>query len=107
MATCLQDRQQNLLVAQKLRLSGLHVAGPCAAMLADGFPRTALQVDFLKLLFDKLMALHGKHADGPEENRFPRPSFKVWIVGASNMLRCNCTQHNHALAGSWQQLPMS
>ncbi len=53
-------------------------------MLADGFPRTALQVDFLKLLFDKLMALHGKHADGPDENRFPRPSFKVRIVGAAS-----------------------
>ena len=51
-------------------------------MLTDGFPRTALQVDFLKLLFDKLMALHGKHADGPDENRFPRPSFKVRVTGA-------------------------
>ena len=40
-------------------------------------------MDFLKLLFDKLMALHGKHADGPEENKFPRPSFKVRVIGAS------------------------
>eukprot|EP00891_Asterochloris_glomerata_P009685 jgi/Astpho2/9685/e_gw1.00147.4.1_t len=51
-----------------------------SGLLIDGFPRTALQVDFLKLLFDKLMALHGKHADGPDENRFPRPSFKVVVL---------------------------
>ena len=44
---------------------------------ADGFPRTALQVDFLKLLYDKMLELHNKHADGPEEWQYPRPSFKV------------------------------
>jgi hypothetical protein len=43
----------------------------------DGFPRTALQVDFVKLLHDKLMELSLQHADTPEEWRFPRPSFKV------------------------------
>lgn len=36
-----------------------------------------LQVDFLKLLHDKLLELHLRHADTPEERRFPRPSFKV------------------------------
>lgn len=35
------------------------------------------QVDFLKLLYDKLLELHLKHADTPEERHFPRPSFKV------------------------------
>lgn len=45
--------------------------------VADGFPRTALQVDFLKLLYDKMLELHNKHADGPEEWQYPRPSFKV------------------------------
>jgi len=47
------------------------------AQTADGFPRTALQVDFLKLLYDKMLELHNKHADGPEEWQYPRPSFKV------------------------------
>jgi len=37
----------------------------------------APQADFLKLLFDKMMSLHLKHADTPDEWRFPRPSFKV------------------------------
>ena len=74
-------------------------------MLADGFPRTALQVDFLKLLFDKLMALHGKHADGPDENRFPRPSFKVRMTGVWRMhsSSCNCAQHScYTSCPGWQ-----
>ena len=29
---------------------------------ADGFPRTALQVDFLKLLYDKMLELHTRLA---------------------------------------------
>ncbi len=43
----------------------------------------ALQVDFVKLLHDKLMAKSLQHADTPEEWRFPRPSFKVrrWAAG--------------------------
>lgn len=48
-----------------------------SVQIADGFPRTALQVDFLKLLYDKMLELHNKHADGPEEWQYPRPSFKV------------------------------
>eukprot|EP00884_Botryococcus_braunii_P018635 jgi/Botrbrau1/5455/Bobra.27_1s0006.1 len=51
-----------------------------AGILIDGFPRTALQVDFLKLLHDRLMELHLKHADTPDEWRFPRPSFKVVVL---------------------------
>jgi len=31
----------------------------------------------LKLLYDKMLELHNKHADGPEEWQYPRPSFKV------------------------------
>lgn len=54
---------------------------------ADGFPRTALQVDFLKLLYDKMLELHNKHADGPEEWQYPRPSFKVCQC-------CLCCQHD-------------
>lgn len=38
-----------------------------------------MQVDFLKLLYDKMLELHNKHADGPEEWQYPRPSFKVHI----------------------------
>lgn len=48
-----------------------------AGLVIDGFPRTALQADFLKLLYDKMMSLHNKYANTEDEWRFPRPSFKV------------------------------
>ncbi len=51
-----------------------------AGLVIDGFPRTATQVDFVKLLYDKLIQLYHKNADGPDEWRFPRPSFKVVIL---------------------------
>lgn len=49
-------------------------------LVVDGFPRTALQVDFLKLLYDKLQALHLDYADTTNAHRFPRPSFKVVML---------------------------
>jgi len=55
-------------------------AAPGAGILIDGFPRTALQVDFLKMLYEKLLELHLKHVDTPDEPRFPRPSFKVVVL---------------------------
>lgn len=36
-----------------------------------------MQADFLKMLYDKMTELHMKHADSPEEWRYPLPSFKV------------------------------
>jgi len=48
-----------------------------AGLVIDGFPRTALQVELLKQLYDKMMSLHVQNADTPNEWRFPRPSFKV------------------------------
>ncbi len=41
--------------------------------------RCVAQVDFLKLLYDKLLALHLRHAGSPDEHRLPRPSFKVCV----------------------------
>lgn len=72
----------------------------------DGFPRTALQVDFVKLLYDKLLALHLKHADGPDEWRFPRPSFKASTAGVrapepERLCVCSCLQRSCSLA-SWR-----
>eukprot|EP00882_Tetradesmus_deserticola_P019249 GHRQ01020707.1.p1 GENE.GHRQ01020707.1~~GHRQ01020707.1.p1 ORF type:complete len:460 (+),score=213.56 GHRQ01020707.1:50-1381(+) len=48
--------------------------------VVDGFPRTATQVDFLKLLYDKLLELHHRYADTPQGIAFPRPSFKVVVL---------------------------
>jgi hypothetical protein len=71
--TTMDDVARTAPLVSPLSLA-LHCAIPA---VIDGFPRTALQVDFVKLLYDKLLALHLKHADGPDEWRFPRPSFKA------------------------------
>lgn len=88
-----------------LHIEGLYKIKRCSAAIqfcmtadsysciADGFPRTALQVDFLKLLYDKMLELHNKHADGPEEWQYPRPSFKVhiWPEQTNCLLAAPCT----------------
>ncbi|KAK9843601.1 hypothetical protein WJX84_009096 [Apatococcus fuscideae] len=51
-----------------------------SGLIVDGFPRTALQVDLVKLLHDKMNQLHLQHADGPDAWRFPRTSFKVVVL---------------------------
>lgn len=52
------------------------------------------QVDFVKLMMDKLMRLHQKFVDTPYAARFPRPAFKVrsrhlpvWAVSCSSKPR--------------------
>lgn len=48
------------------------------------------QVDFVKLLMDKLRYLHTKYMDTPLAARFPRPTFKVGVwpaaAGQADML---------------------
>jgi len=53
---------------------------PECGVLVDGFPRTAVQVDFLKLLYDKLNELHTTWANTAHEHQFPRPLFKVVML---------------------------
>lgn len=56
-------------------LTCLHATTPAA--LDGAALLCALQVDFLKLLYDKLLQLHHQYADTPQGIAFPRPSFKV------------------------------
>ena len=58
-----------------LFFASLHTESHSSPVLTDG--RACAQVDFLKLLYDRMLALHLKHADTADEWRFPRPSFKV------------------------------
>ena len=58
-----------------------------SGLIVDGFPRTALQVDLVKLLHDKMNQLHLQHADSPDAWRFPRTSFKVCAMG---LRLCHC-----------------
>ena len=43
--------------------------------MVDGFPRSALQADVLKLLYEKLLSVHNANPD-----HAPRPIFKVVVL---------------------------
>jgi adenylate kinase len=43
-------------------------------VIVDGFPRTGVQAECLKILFGKLQELHGKNA------KFPEPSFRIVVL---------------------------
>eukprot|EP00850_Spirogloea_muscicola_P023273 SM000343S12829 [mRNA] locus=s343:91292:94665:- [translate_table: standard] len=58
----------------------LSANGTIAGVVVDGFPRTTQQVDFVKLLYDKLMELHYKYLDTPLETRYPRPIFRIAVL---------------------------
>eukprot|EP00898_Chlorokybus_atmophyticus_P008648 jgi/Chlat1/8785/Chrsp90S08133 len=45
-------------------------------MVVDGFPRTSLQVDIVRLLYDRLLSLH-LHLHSPH---FPRPVFRIAVL---------------------------
>ncbi|CAI5948570.1 unnamed protein product [Closterium sp. NIES-64] len=49
-------------------------------MLYDSFQRTTVQVDFIKMLYDRLMELHHKYLNTPLEAQFPRPIFRIAVL---------------------------
>jgi adenylate kinase len=51
-----------------------------AGVVVDGFPRTTMQVDFVKLLHDKLADLHYQYLNTPLEHHFPRPIFRIAVL---------------------------
>lgn len=46
----------------------------------DGFPRTKVQVECLKLLVNKISALHREYAETPLASRFRRPTIHVMVL---------------------------
>jgi len=49
-------------------------------VVVDGFPRTKVQVECLKLFYDKLMELRQKYRGSPFEDRFPKPNFHIVVL---------------------------
>ncbi|CAG9460843.1 unnamed protein product [Pedinophyceae sp. YPF-701] len=49
-------------------------------ILIDGFPRTGLQADMLKLLYDSMTDQHHRYRGTPLASKFPRPSFKIVVL---------------------------
>jgi adenylate kinase len=46
----------------------------------DGFPRTGVQVECLKMLVDKVVLLHGEYADTPLATNFRRPTIHAMVL---------------------------
>ncbi|KJE91520.1 adenylate kinase [Capsaspora owczarzaki ATCC 30864] len=51
--------------------------------VVDGFPRTPVQVECIKLLFDKMMALRKQFLNTELAYKFPRPIFRIAILYVS------------------------
>jgi adenylate kinase len=49
-------------------------------VVVDGFPRTKVQVECLKLFFQKLTALRSKYLGTPREGRFHKPIFHIIVL---------------------------
>jgi adenylate kinase len=49
-------------------------------VILDGFPRTPVQVEFLKLLVDKISALHDEFANTPLAIHFRRPTIHAMVL---------------------------
>ncbi len=48
--------------------------------ILDGFPRTKVQVECLKMLFDEMNALRREFADSPEIVHFKQPTFHIMVL---------------------------
>jgi len=49
-------------------------------VILDGFPRTTVQVECLKLLYDQMVALRREFADTPEAVHFKQPIFHIMVL---------------------------
>lgn len=48
--------------------------------ILDGFPRTKVQVECLKMLYDEMVALRREFADTPEAAHFKQPIFHIMVL---------------------------
>lgn len=48
--------------------------------ILDGFPRTKVQVECLKMLYDEMLALRRQFADTPDAANFKQPMFHIMVL---------------------------
>ncbi|CAG8669219.1 31720_t:CDS:10, partial [Racocetra persica] len=53
---------------------------PTVGCLVDGFPRTEIQVECLKLLYDKMHELRREFWGTLLQDKFPRPTFRICVL---------------------------
>lgn len=52
-------------------------------VIVDGFPRTQVQVECLKLFYHKLLGLHDEHRATPQARDFRKPMFRIALLYVS------------------------
>ncbi len=67
-------------------------------VVVDGFPRTKVQVECLKLFHQKLNALRAKYLGTPMESRFPKPIFHIVVLYVDEAVSINRQLHRGRLA---------
>lgn len=69
------DREVISLLLRRL-LDPIYING----VVVDGFPRTRMQVDCLKLFYQKMLELRRQHAGTPVKMSFPSPVFRIALL---------------------------
>lgn len=69
------DREVIQVILRKL-LDSTYKSGA----VVDGFPRTKVQVECVKLLYNKLTALRSKYATTPHADRFKKPHYHIVVL---------------------------
>lgn len=64
----------------QLLLRALMRADPNVGVLVDGFPRTEVQVECLKLLYDKFVEMQTQFSKTPLRDKFRRPIFRITVL---------------------------
>ncbi|KAI8989997.1 hypothetical protein BDB01DRAFT_848101 [Pilobolus umbonatus] len=64
----------------ELVLHAMLACDPTVGLLVDGFPRTDIQVEALKLLHDRMTELRQEFWDTDQRDLFPRPVFRICVL---------------------------
>lgn len=69
------DREVTMALMRELLRPEAHTG-----VVVDGYPRTKVQVECLKLFYEKLVALRAKYFGSDLESRFPKPIFHIVVL---------------------------
>ncbi|KFH65665.1 hypothetical protein MVEG_09139 [Podila verticillata NRRL 6337] len=62
---------------------------PEVGVLVDGFPRSEVQVECLKLLHERMHELRREHKQTPFKDYFPRPTFRICVLYVDEEISVN------------------
>jgi adenylate kinase len=78
------DREVTFLLLRELL-----APSKATGVVVDGFPRTKVQVECLKLFYQKLTSLRSKYLGSPHEARFHKPIFHIIVLYVDEAVSVN------------------